>query len=88
MNENDKLFCLNAIDFHRALMIYVDYDKAENNLQAKDWEDCAHRGCMDCCMYREAQALADSNLVKKVAFLLSAAESTAWMVGSCAWDYI
>ncbi|WP_299160337.1 hypothetical protein [uncultured Tenacibaculum sp.] len=86
IKQSDKLFCINAIDFHKKLLIYVNYE--DNNNQAREWEDCAHRGCMNCCMYRKTQDLSESNWVDKALFLVSAAQTTTKWFGSCAWDCI
>ncbi|WP_420551595.1 hypothetical protein [Tenacibaculum aiptasiae] len=86
ISESDKLFCINAIDFYQKLMNYVNL--GDESYEAKDWEDCAHRGCMNCCMYRKAQDLADSNWVDKAFFLVSAAQTTSKWFGSCLWDCI
>ena len=81
INESDKLFCINAIDFYQKLMNYVNL--SNETYEAKDWEDCAHRGCMNCCMYRKAQNLSNSNWVDK-AF----SQTTSKWFGSCLWDCI
>lgn len=86
ISESDKLFCINAIDFYQKLMNYVNL--SNNTYEAKEWEDCARRSCMNCCMYRKAQDLADSNWVDKAFFLVSAAQTTSKWFGSCLWDCI
>lgn len=86
LSESDKLFCINAVDFYQKLMVYVNYEGNKN--EARDWENCAHRGCMNCCMYRKAQNLSNSNWVDKAFFLVSAAQTTSKWFGSCLWDCI
>lgn len=73
------------LNFLKDLMIYLDYDDVQENTLAS-WAPCAHRDCLDCCMYRKLQDLSNGNWVDKTLFVLSAATSTAEMVASSGWD--
>ena len=69
-------------------MIYVDYNNSENNTQVQAERGCTHTGCTDCCMYRKAQRLSNSNFFDKAIFILTAASSTPEWFGSCGWGCI
>lgn len=86
ISESDKLFCINAIDFYQKLMNYVNL--SNNTYEAKDWEDCAYRGCMNCCMYRKAQKLEDSNIVSKIWFIVKAPIKVTEWASTCGYDCI
>lgn len=89
INIEDKNLLIEKLVFIKDLYVYIQYNIEENydnsDIQLK-LSGCAYRGCLDCCMYKEAKALSESNWVKKAAFLLTAAESTALWAVSCGWD--
>lgn len=83
----DKEFCLKSIDFYNKLMNYIKTTGSkQNNLNISyRFPPCARRGCFDCCMYRKAQELEQSNWVDKAYFLSSAAYNVAAWAASCTW---
>jgi hypothetical protein len=77
--------CINFLIFIRDLMIFINYDN-DNNV---DSQSLLKRSCLDQCMYNKAKAIwVDGNWVDKAGFILTAAETTAWWLGSCTWGCI
>lgn len=75
----------NAMNFHQNLMAYCDFEhdiNSEENTMNRSWSSCAHKLCLDCCMYRKAQELSRSNII----FLAETPRNvTAWR-SSCGYD--
>lgn len=68
--------------------VYLDYDAIDTGKSStkQSWAPCAHRDCLDCCMYRKLQELESSNIVQKTWFVITAAWSTAEMASVCGYD--
>lgn len=71
--------------FQRDLIVYTNYNVNDESNQKNIW-NCAHRECIDCCMFWKLKDLENANLIDQLAFLATAAESTAIIVISCAYD--
>lgn len=71
--------------FQRDLIVYTNYNVNDESNQQNIW-NCAHRECIDCCMFWKLKDLENANLIDQLAFLATAAESTAIIVISCAYD--
>lgn len=77
--------CINFLIFNRDLMIFINYN-ADVNM---DSQSLLKRGCLDQCMFDKAKAVwVDGNWVDKAGFVLTAASTTAWWLGSCSWGCI
>ena len=63
-------------------MISINYANDANlNPKIEDFDSC-----FDGCMNSKAAAVFDGNWIDKVAFIASAAETTAWWIASCIWN--
>lgn len=77
--------CLKSLTFIKDTMIYLDFGIDNSNLKAA----CGHRDCFDCCMYKKADALFNSqNWAEQAMFIYSAAVSTSVWVIDCGWNCI
>lgn len=78
INAKIKNEIVNDLSFVKDLDIYLDASNGNNVALG--------RSCLDQCMYDKLAALERANWIEKVAFVLTAAETTAIWVASCAWD--
>ncbi len=82
LSKKSLQITLNTLSFIRQLMVSINYDKSVNLHQTIEDYD----GCVDACMRAKADAVFFyGNWVDQAEFIFSAAETTAWWIGSCMW---
>lgn len=79
----------NAMNYHHDLLLYFDFEQdinSDSNVMNREW-NCAHRDCLDCCMYRKLNHLKrKANIIEQIEFAAGLPYSVAWMAGACGWD--
>ncbi len=85
LSKESRQFSLNTLSFTRQLLISINYDNNKNlNNKIENFDDC-----FDGCMRGKADAVfRDGNWIDIAQFIATAAVTTAWWIGSCAWNCV
>ena len=85
LSKESLQFSLNTLSFTRQLLISINYDNNKNlNNKIENFDDC-----FDGCMRGKADAVfRDGNWIDIAQFIATAAVTTAWWIGSCAWNCV
>jgi hypothetical protein len=85
IERDSKNYCISRLYFYKKFLETVDFDDVNSD---RIHDDCRGRSCHNCCMYKKAKALSNSNIVARIIFYINVAPAMSQMAAVCGFDCI